>query len=247
MSIEELKANIAEKERNLAAMEEDDESYAAAKAEVDALKQELAKAEKGDDTNNTSDKKDDIEAIVEERLAKMKANMDRMAKERDEAFKLKAEMEKSKKDADIARMKEEGKIQEALEMELAEAKAKLSLYEQDITSLRRDSVVNDALAGLEFRNEKSREMARREIVDDLIQNDQGQWVHKTGSSIKDFIESYAKNEDNSFLFRIKANTGAGTNTSAGVPNTTPKKSILEMSTTEVLDLAKKGQLGNFKY
>ena len=87
MSIEELKANIAEKERNLAAMEEDDESYAAAKAEVDALKQELAKAEKGDDTNNTSDKKDDIEAIVEERLAKMKANMDRMAKERDEAKK----------------------------------------------------------------------------------------------------------------------------------------------------------------
>jgi len=33
--------------------------------------------------------KDDIESIVEERLAKMKANMDRMASERDEALKLK--------------------------------------------------------------------------------------------------------------------------------------------------------------
>lgn len=245
MSIEELKAEIAEKERNLAALEETDSEYETLKADIASLKQQLQEAE---EANNKGDNgKDDIEKLVEERLAKMKANMDRMAKERDDALKKAAEIEKAKKEAEIARMKEEGKMQEALEMELAEAKAKLSLYEQDITSLRRDSVVNDALAGLEFRNEKSREMARREIVDDLIQNEEGQWVHKSGSSIKDYISSYAKNEDNSFLFRVKSNTGAGTNTSGGIPDTTPKKSILEMSTSEVLDLAKKGQLGNFKY
>lgn len=248
MSIEDLKAKIAEKEQNLAAMEETDESYPEAKAELETLMAELATAEKeGDNNSNSADNQNDIEKLVEERLAKMKANMDRMAKERDEALKLKAEMEKAKKEADIARMKEEGKLQEALEMELADAKAKLSLYEQDITSLRRDGVVNDALAGLEFRNEKSREMARREIVDELIQNDEGQWVHKSGSSIKDYITAYAKNEDNSFLFRVKSNTGAGTNNSAGIPNTGKKKNILEMTTEEVLAMVNKGQLGNFKY
>lgn len=245
MSIEELKAEIAEKERNLAALEETDSEYATLQSDIASLKQQLQEAEDSDKKGDEG--KNDIEKLVEERLAKMKANMDRMAKERDEALKKAAEIEKAKKEAEIARMKEEGKMQEALEMELAEAKAKLSLYEQDITSLRRDSVVNDALSGLEFRNEKSREMARREIVDDLIQNEEGQWVHKSGSSIKDYISSYAKNEDNSFLFRIKSNTGAGTNTSGGIPDTTQKKSILEMSTSEVLDLAKKGQLGNFKY
>ena len=189
----------------------------------------------------------DIEAIVEERLAKMKANMDRMAKERDEALKLKAELEKKAKEETMARLKEEGKMQEALEMELAEAKAKLDLYERDITSLRRDGVVNDALAGLEFRNEKSREMARREIVDELVQSEEGAWVHKSGTSIKDFIESYSKSDDNSFLFKVKSNSGAGTGTPAGAPATDTKKSIGEMTTQEILALAAKGQLGNFGY
>ena len=74
---------------------------------------------------------DDIDAIVEERLAKKKANMDRMSKERDEALKMKAEMEAKAKEETIARMKEEGKLQEALEMELAEAKAKLEVFERN--------------------------------------------------------------------------------------------------------------------
>jgi NADH dehydrogenase/NADH:ubiquinone oxidoreductase subunit G len=190
---------------------------------------------------------DDIEAIVAERLAKMKANMDRMAKERDDALKAKAEIEKAKKDAEIARMKEEGKLQEALEMELAEARAKLELFEKETTSLKRDGVVNDALAGLDFRSDKSREMARREIVDSLVQNEEGQWVHTSGTSIKDFVEAYSKSEDNSFLFRVKANSGAGTNAPAGAPSTEATKSIGQLTTQEILALAAKGQLGNFGY
>lgn len=242
MSIEELKSAIEAKKAELAALKETDEGYEVLKAELDKLEAELVKAEAGN-----GDNKDDIEAIVEERLAKMKANMDRMAKERDEALKAKAEVEKAKKDAEIARMKEEGKMQEALEMELAEAKAKLDLYQKDITSLRRDGVVNDALATLEFRNEKSREMARREITDELIQNEEGMWVHKSGTSIKDFILAYSKNEDNSFLFKVKSNSGAGTGTPSGAPNTDKPKAIGEMSTQEILALAAKGQLGKFGF
>jgi hypothetical protein len=188
---------------------------------------------------------DDLEAIVNERLAKMKENMDRMAKERDDALKLKADLEaKSKEDA-IARMKEEGKMQEALEMELADAKAKLASYQEQNTKLSRDNVLNQALAGMDFRNEKSRDMARREIVESLIQSEEGAWVHSSGMTISDFVESYAKSEDNSFLFRPKNNSGAGTGTPAGAPSTEQKKAIGQMTTQEILALAAKGQLGNF--
>jgi len=189
--------------------------------------------------------KDDIESIVEERLAKMKANMDRMASERDEALKLKVELESKQKEETIARMKEEGKLQEALEMELAEARAKLDVYAKETTQLKRDGVLNDALSGMEFRNDKSRDMARREIVDQLVQNEEGQWVHSTGSNSRDYVEAYSKSEDNSFLFRVKSNTGAGTGNPAGAPSTDVSKAIGEMSTQEILALAQKGKLGKF--
>ena len=189
--------------------------------------------------------KDDIEAIVEQRLAKMKANMDRMASERDEALKLKADLEAKAKEDTIARMKEEGKLQEALEMELADARAKLASFEEQNTKLSRDNVLNQALAGMEFRNEKSRDMARREIVEQLVQNEEGVWVHSTGSDIRDYVEAYAKSEDNSFLFRVKSNSGAGTGNPAGAPSTDVVKSIGQMTTQEILALAAKGKLGNF--
>lgn len=189
--------------------------------------------------------KNDIEAIVEERLAKMKANMDRMASERDEALKLKADLEAKAKEDTISRMKEEGKLQEALEMELADARAKLASFEEQNTKLSRDNVLNQALTGMEFRNEKSRDMARREIVEQLVQNEEGVWVHSTGSDIRDYVEAYAKSEDNSFLFRVKSNSGAGTGNPAGAPSTDVAKSIGQMTTQEILALAAKGKLGNF--
>lgn len=190
---------------------------------------------------------DEVEALVQERLAKMKENMDRMAKERDDALKMKAEMESKAKEEAIARMKEEGKLQEALEMELAEAKAKLEVFAQETTKLKRDGVLADALAGLEFRNEKSRSMAQREIVEQLIQNEEGAWVHTSGSNIADYVKAYAQSEDNSFLFRVKSNSGSGTGSPAGAPSTESQKSISELTTQEILALAAKGKLGNIGY
>jgi len=190
---------------------------------------------------------DDVESIVAERLAQMKENMNRMSKERDEALKLKAEMEQSKKDADISRMKEEGKLQEALELEVADLKAKLGVYEVETTKLRRDGVLNDALAGMEFRNDKSRDMARREIVDQLVQDESGGWKHNSGSNINDYVAAYAQSEDNSFLFRVKSNTGAGSGSPAGAPSTDVSKAIGDMSTQEILALAAKGKLGSYNY
>jgi len=190
---------------------------------------------------------DPIEQAVNERLSQMKSNMDRMVKERDEALKKAAEIEQQQKEAAIKRLEEEGKLQEALEMKLAEANAKLKVFEEENTKLNRDNVVNSQLGSLEFRNERSRQMAYRDIVEQLVQNEDGIWVHKSGTSIQEFVDSYSKSEDNSFLFRVKTNSGGGTTTPSGVSDTTEKKTLSQMSQAEVLALAAKGQLGNFSY
>jgi hypothetical protein len=58
----------------------------------------------------TDSEVDPIEREVQERLAKMKSNMDRMAGERDEALKKAAEVEQKQKQAHIQRLEEEGKL-----------------------------------------------------------------------------------------------------------------------------------------
>lgn len=194
-----------------------------------------------------TDEVDPIEAAVQDRLQQMKQNMDRMVRERDEALKKAAEVEQAQKAAEIERLEAEGKLKEALEMKLAEANAKLKVFEEENTKLNRDNVVNTQLATLEFRNERSRQMAQRDIVEQLVQNENGAWVHKTGSSIQEFIDSYSKSEDNSFLFRVKANSGAGTATPSAPSTTTETKTLSQMSQEEVLALAAKGQLGQFNY
>jgi hypothetical protein len=197
--------------------------------------------------STTEQEIDPIEQAVNERLQQMKSNMDRMVKERDEALKKAAEIEQQQKEAAIKRLEEEGKLQEALEMKLAEANAKLKVFEEENTKLNRDNVVNSQLGSLEFRNERSRQMAYRDIVEQLVQNEDGIWVHKSGTSIQEFVDSYSKSEDNSFLFRVKTNSGGGTTTPSGVSDTTEKKTLSQMSQAEVLALAAKGQLGNFSY
>jgi len=194
-----------------------------------------------------TDEVDPIEAAVQDRLQQMKQNMDRMVRERDEALKKAAEVEQAQKAAEIERLEAEGKLKEALEMKLAEANAKLKVFEEENTKLNRDNVVNTQLATLEFRNERSRQMAQRDIVEQLVQNENGAWVHKSGSSIQEFIDSYSKSEDNSFLFRVKANSGAGTSTPSAPSQTDVTKSLSEMTSEEVLAMAAKGQLGQFNY
>ena len=197
--------------------------------------------------STTEQEIDPIEQAVNERLSQMKSNMDRMVKERDEALKKAAEIEQQQKEAAIKRLEEEGKLQEALEMKLAEANAKLKVFEEENTKLNRDNVVNSQLGSLDFRNERSRQMAYRDIVEQLVQNEDGIWVHKSGTSIQDFITSYSNSEDNSFLFRVKANSGGGTTNPSAPSNTTEKKTLGQMTQEEVLNLAAKGQLGNFSY
>jgi len=198
------------------------------------------------DSANNKDTEDLINKLVEERLAKIKNSLDKAYQERDAAVKEKVRLEEEKKQARMKALEEEGKHKEVAEMKLAELQEKLVIAEKKVTELSRDRAVKDALTGLEFRNERSNQMAYRDIVDQLVQDPEtGAWIHKSGVSIKDYVSQYSKNEENSFLFKAKTNSGTGTTNIDGTPKFNSNKKISEMSTEEVLAAAAAGKLGSF--
>lgn len=189
-----------------------------------------------------------VEAMVAEQLKDIKAKLDQAYSARDEAARKAVAFEEAEKKAKMEALAKEGKHAEVANMKVLELTEKLTIAERRNTELARDSVVRESLTGLKFRNDRSREMAYRDVLDQLVQDtDSGTWVHKTGVSVKDFISQFAKDESNSFLFEVKANTGAGGgNNAGGAPNITSGKDILKMTTTEILALANAGKLGQFQ-
>ena len=191
-----------------------------------------------------------VEKLVNDRLdaklADIKSKLDNSFKQRDEALAKIAEFERKEREATLKRLEEEGKHKEAYELRLAEEKAVNEELRKQNTQLSRDVSVRDALKGFVFRNEKANDMAFREIVSNLVQNEQKQWVHRTGISIKDYCEAFSKDEEQSFLFKAKPNSGGGSSNTSGNGNPVDtgngKKSLFKMSQAEVLKLAAEGKL-----
>ena len=187
----------------------------------------------------------DIEKIVKERIAEalkpMKENLDKAYGSRDDALKRIAEFEKKEKDAELKRLQEEGKHKEAYELQLAEEKARREVLEKRNIELTRDIEVRNALGSQPFRNDNALEMAYKEIVGQLVQNEQGLWVHKSGVSVKDYVKSFAESEDNSFLFKVKASNGGGTPNIKSSP-TNKDESIFNLSQAEVLKRIAEGKI-----
>jgi hypothetical protein len=178
---------------------------------------------------------------IEENLKPIKDKLDSAYSARDEALRKVAEYEQKEKEAEKARLKEQGKLEELYEMQLAEERAKRDALEKRNVELTRDSVVRTVLASMDFRNERSREMAYRDIVQELVQNEQGDWVHRSGLKIQDYIRGFAEQDENSFLFKPKVSSGAG----GSSPSTTTapsEKSLFALSQEEVLKLAAEGRL-----
>ena len=251
MSIEELKKLIADLKAKQSE-EEDKGELAKLEIELQEAESKLVEAEneadtKPDETPENEDLEARVERLADEKLAKMKANMDKMAEKLAKTEKEKADLDKAQKEEKMKQLEADGKLQELAEMKVTEAEAKLRVLEAENTSLKRDQVVSSALASLEFKNERSREMARRDVIDNLEQNDDGNWVSKDGKTIASFVEDYSKDPDNEFLFRAKMNTGKGMDNPGGKSDTSSKKSVLDMTTDELLKLAQKGKLGTFSY
>lgn len=198
---------------------------------------------------NDTDVNSLVQQMVAEELKGIKDKLNSAYSARDEAVKAKALLEEEKKRADIKRLEEEGKHQEVAELRMAEMQAKIEALQSQNTGLTRDNVVKGALAGIEFRNDVAADMAYDRVVSQMIQDANGQWVHKSGVSISDFVQLFSKDEANSFLMKAKVNTGTGSAAiSAGSPDTSTSKPITEMNTNELLEhFAKQAPNGNFGF
>jgi hypothetical protein len=189
-----------------------------------------------------------VDAMAAEQLKEIKSKLDGAYSARDEAVRKAAELEEAQRNAKMEALKAAGKDVEVLEMKLAEIQGKLDAAQRKNIGYERDGTVREAMRGMEFRNERAEQMAFNDIVGNLVQNQDGTWVHKTGAAIKDFVTTYSKDEDNSYLFKSKTNSGAGAGDGGnhGTPKLDPNKKITEMSSQEVLALAAAGKLGTMQ-
>lgn len=229
------------------------EAKAAEVAANEAIKAAELKAEADRKAASGTSKADSdmIAKLVQDRLdaelSTIKKSLDNAYKQRDEALSKIAAQEAKEKEANLKKLEEEGKHKEAYELRLAEEKAKNEALQRRNTELSRDVSVRDALKSLTFRNDKASDMAFREITSNLVQNEQGQWVHRSGISVKDYCDAFSKDEDQAFLFKTKPNTGGGSSSSNSGNGTAADsgkpKSLFAMSQAEVIKLASEGKLG----
>lgn len=233
----------AEAARVAASTKAAEEAAAAAtrQAEEDAAALKAAKP------GTTQADSDMIAKLVQERLdaklASIKQSLDNAYKERDANAAKVAEFEKKEREANLKRLAEEGKFKEAYELQLNEERAANAALMKRNTELSRDVNVREALRGYTFRNDKAAEMAFKEITANLVQDETKQWVHRTGISVKDYCDAFSKDDEQSFLFKAKINSGAGTVSTTNTPPTSNKPaSLFDMSQEEVIRLAAEGKL-----
>ena len=182
-----------------------------------------------------------IKSAVADAVKDIKAKLDVAYAKRDEALQKVSEFEQKERDLEIKRLQDAGKDREAFELQLAELKANQETLQKRNLELSRDVDARQALSAFAFRSEKAAKMAFDEVTSQLVQNEKGEWVHKSGVAVKDFVKTFAENEDNAFLFKQKQNSGNGSQNIPPSSNTT-KKSLFEMTQDEVLQMAAEGKL-----
>ena len=183
-----------------------------------------------------------VDEEVSKAIANIKVNLDNAYKQRDDALSEVNKIKEEKRQAEIAGLEQQGKHSEAMQIKLNEVNARLEQYEQKNTELSRDNAVRTQLNALNFKSEKAAEMAYSDIVSSLKKDATGNWVHETGSSINETVSNYAKDDNNAFLFSVKANMGSGISPAKPSTGTNPVGSIKDMSTDEVLNAVAKGQI-----
>lgn len=183
-----------------------------------------------------------VDAEVSKAIKNIKVNLDSAYKQRDEALAEVALAKEEKQKAEISALEKAGKHQEVMQIQMSELTKKLESYEQKNTELSRDNAVRTQLSALNFKSDKAAKLAYTDIVGSLKKDASGNWVHENGLSIEETVNSYAKDDNNAFLFSVKANAGTGINPAKPASGNNPVKSIKEMSTQEMLDAVAKGQV-----
>lgn len=178
----------------------------------------------------------DVKAEAEATKKDLKSKLDIAYGKRDE---MKAAMEEIKAE-NIELLKAQGKDGEALQKEVDALKEQLIELTAENVKLKRDQLVDKEIAGLEFRSQRSRNIALKEIVP-LLEKKGDQWVGKNGKSIADVVKDFRDDPENDFLF--KAKESSGTNKNKAVPPANSGISVKDKKLTldEILEKARNGE------
>ena len=135
------------------------------------------------DDSTTSDTKqklsedyaDMIEKIVEDRLGKMKSNVDKAYKKAEELARENTRLKENQQAEKRKQLEAEGKHLEVAKLKLTEYEETNKILNERLTSLTRDRELDSYLSGLEFKNDFARETAFKAIVSELVQDDDERW------------------------------------------------------------------------
>lgn len=186
-----------------------------------------------------------VQAKVDENLKDIKEKLDKAYQARDEAARKAAELEEQRRLENVKRLEDEGKHTEVAQLKISHMEGQLKAAQARITELTRDAAVDAAIGGLSFQSPAAAKAARREIVDQLVCNDEGVWLHKTGVSIKDAVSAFEKQEENAFLFKPKTTTGSGYDGSGKAVDISQGlngRKLSEIPAAEMLALAAAGKI-----
>ncbi len=182
------------------------------------------------------------ESVEAERIKALKESLDRAFAERDALAAKLADKEAKERELEIKSLKDAGKLQEAYELQLTQERAEKDRLKLRNIELTRDIELRDTLVNLEFRNENAARLARQEIERDLVQDENGEWRHRTGVSIADYVKAFVANKANEFLFKVKINNGSGDSKPDSSSDSTSEKSLFDLSNEEILKRAASGTL-----
>jgi len=189
--------------------------------------------------------KEDVNARVDEALKDIKDKLNALdSKNKDLKVEL-AKRDEKAREAEIESLKNEGKHKEAMEKQIEDLTAELTALRGKNTELTRDNQVNALLSSQDFRGDRARDMAVQEITKSLVRNDNGEWVAKDGASIKDYVDTFVKDENNKFLFKQPTSGGTGQGTLKESPlGSNTDKDFLNRPLKEAFDAARQGKLPN---
>jgi hypothetical protein len=188
-----------------------------------------------------------LKQMVADELKQMKANVDKAYKKAEETARENARLKAEAQEKQRKQLEDEGKHYEASKLKNAELEETNKILQERLTSLTRDRELEKHLGSLDFRNDFARETAFKTILPELVQDEDGSWVHKSGASINDYLKAFAKDPQKDFLFKSKENSGAGTTSNKSSATVSRPKSLSGMSTEELLALADSGKLGTVTY
>jgi len=176
----------------------------------------------------------DVTSLVQDGVAAslkdIKAKLDAAYSERDTIRTELAAIKQANQDAEIERLKQQGKLEEALQAQLANAAAANEALAKENTELARNAALRAELSAVTFNSDSAANMAFKEIVASLTKSADGIWRTADGMSMAEYTKVFLADPANAFLLKAKQSSGFPD----GVAATPPARSDKPQTQADIL-------------